>query len=191
MAQKAELDEANQRLDLLARTDWLTGLPNRREMTDRISKELAGEFGLFHPFVLILCDVDDFKAINDRYGHGTGDSVLRTLGQRLRELLRGYDSAGRWGGEEFLLLLPGSEVENGTAVARRIHQEISHSVFECDGQGLTLTMTFGVVLCDSPQKSIEEYLKAADRALYRGKQQGKNQVVTFGNPDDILHAQAG
>ncbi len=191
MAQKAELDEANQRLDLLARTDWLTGLPNRREMTERIAKELAGEFGLFRPFVLILCDVDDFKAINDRYGHGTGDSVLRTLGQRLRDLLRGYDSAGRWGGEEFLLLLPASEIENGTAVALRIHQDISQCVFDCDAAGLTLTMTFGVVLCDNPHKSIEEYLKAADRALYRGKQQGKNQVVTFGNSDDLLHAQAG
>lgn len=190
-AQKAELNEANQRLDLLARTDWLTGLPNRREMTERIAKELTGEFGLFRPFVLILCDVDDFKSVNDRYGHTTGDFVLRALGLKLRELLRGYDSAGRWGGEEFLLLLPSSEIDNGLAVARRIHQEIGHSIFECDGQRLTLTMTFGVVFCDNPQRAMEDYLKAADRALYRGKERGKNQVVSFTSADEALHAQAG
>ena len=191
MAQKAELNEANQRLDLLARTDWLTGLPNRREMTDRIAKELAGNFGLFRPFVLILVDIDGFKAINDEYGHGTGDIVLRKLGQKLRELLRGYDSAGRWGGDEFLLLLPASEIENGTAVAQRIHEDISRSIFECDDQQLSLTTTFGVVLCAEPQRTIEEYLKAADRALYQGKKQGRNQVVSFTSAENGLRAQAG
>jgi diguanylate cyclase (GGDEF)-like protein len=176
-SQRAALDEANRRLDVLARTDYLTGLPNRLAMAERLVAQTAGEPATCRPFVLVLGDVDDFKTVNDQFGHHMGDIALVKLANKLRESIRADDSVGRWGGEEFLLILPDTDADSGVAVAERIHREITDLAIVCDGQEIRLTMTFGVVACDDPTLPIEEYLRAADRALYKGKNLGKNRVV--------------
>ena len=176
-AQKAALDEANRLLDTLARTDYLTGLPNRLAAAEPLAELTAGGPDVFRPFVLVLGDIDDFKTVNDRFGHHVGDLALMELARKLRESLRTDDSVARWGGEEFLILLPDTDAEAGAAVATRIHSEISNLVIESEGHEIRLTITFGVVSCEDPRVSVEEYLKAADRALYKGKSLGKNRVV--------------
>ena len=159
-----------------ALVDGLTGLANRRQCEDSLTSEIARGDRLGTPFTLILADLDDFKEINDLHGHAVGDDVLREFASVLRATVRDSDVAGRWGGEEFLLLLPGADAVGGAQLADRIRASLAERSFlGRDGQVVTVTCSFGVAQHRAGGDE-RELFAAADRALYRAKREGKNRV---------------
>lgn len=153
-------------------TDALTGLLNRRGLFRAfdVEAERARRYG--HPMALILFDLDHFKQINDRFGHASGDRVLRTVGEEIRRTLRPTDLMGRWGGEEFLILLPETELGPAVDVAERLRYLISGIRSEAG----PLSASFGVAAF-SETDNLGTLVRRADRALYEAKQTGRNRVV--------------
>jgi diguanylate cyclase (GGDEF)-like protein len=159
-----------------ALVDGLTGLANRRGADETLAAELARAERLGGPVGLILADVDDFKLVNDRYGHPTGDLVLRDLADTLRATVREIDIAGRWGGEEFAVILPGTDLEGTSQLAERIRVALAEREFvSADGDRLHVTASFGTAAATAAT-SATALIEAADEALYRAKRSGKNRV---------------
>ncbi|MBA2361123.1 MAG: diguanylate cyclase [Actinobacteria bacterium] len=160
-----------------ALVDSLTGLANRRLCTAALEKELARAQRFGEPLTFVLADIDDFKRINDRWGHPTGDEVLKAFAQCLSGNIREIDLAGRWGGEEFALLLPGTDLEGGRLLAERIRSALEmHGLPAPDGEPVSVTASFGVA--SFPDVTGEdELVAAADAALYAAKRDGKNAVA--------------
>ncbi len=170
------LSRAQARLMRLANTDEVTGTANRRAIHDMLievkrSAELSGG-----RFSVALADLDDFKAVNDNYGHDCGDAVLREVCRRSATVLRKSDAMGRWGGEEFLLVLPRTGMEEAAEVAERLRQNICESPVEYQGQSVTVSTTIGVAEFQ-PGEDDSSLIARADRFLYEGKRSGKNRVV--------------
>ncbi len=165
------------RLAEAARTDPLTALPNRRHMWELLAQAAAAANRGGPPFSLLMADIDDFKAVNDRHGHGGGDGVLREVALRLRDSLRGQDAVARWGGEEFLFLLPDCDRRGAMRTAQRLRERIATEPFTVGSahEPLMVTLTIG---CSEfrPGMSVDECIRAADLALYQGKELGKNRV---------------
>jgi two-component system cell cycle response regulator len=175
-ATEIELKAANKKLQELADTDPLTGLLNRRSTQNLISQEFERYKRQKISFSVILADIDFFKKFNDTYGHDCGDEVLKVISRLLLGELRALDSVSRWGGEEFLILMPGTQKEKAAAVAEKLRLVISQAECDCKDPEETITMTFGVsgyIETDN----MEILIKRADNALYRGKDQGRNCVV--------------
>jgi diguanylate cyclase (GGDEF)-like protein len=157
-----------------ALVDGLTGLANRRAATDALHAEAARAERLETPLSLVLADLDEFKEVNDAYGHAVGDAVLRAFADVLRETVRESDVAGRWGGEEFLLLLPGADLEGAVQLAERVR--VALAARDIPGApGLRVTASFGVAEYAGESNS-EQLVVAADGALYRAKRSGKDRV---------------
>jgi diguanylate cyclase (GGDEF)-like protein len=160
-----------------ALVDGLTGLANRRLCTAALEKELARAQRFEEPLALVLADIDDFKRINDRWGHPTGDAVLKAFATTLRASVREIDLAGRWGGEEFALLLPGTDLEGGRELAERVRRTLGEQeVTAPDGEVVRATASFGVAAFPDTH-SQDQLVAAADGALYEAKRSGKNRVV--------------
>jgi diguanylate cyclase (GGDEF)-like protein len=165
-----------------ALVDDLTGLANRRQAEEALSSELARAERLGGSVSLILADLDDFKAINDRHGHPTGDVVLREFADALRETVREIDLASRWGGEEFAVILPGTDLEGAAQLAERLRQAIAaRQLLSLDGMPLRVTASFGAG-SSGGSAGLEELLEIADDALYRAKRAGKNRVYAGAQP---------
>ena len=161
-----------------ALVDGLTGIANRRQCEDALTSEIARAERLGSPFTIVLADLDDFKAVNDAHGHPVGDDVLREFASVLRATVRESDLAGRWGGEEFLLLLPGTDAAGGANLADRVRATLSERSFlGRDGHVVTVTCSFGVAQHRTGEDE-RDLFTAADRALYRAKRDGKNRVET-------------
>jgi diguanylate cyclase (GGDEF)-like protein len=161
-----------------ALVDTLTGLANRRLCEAALGKEIgrADRFG--EPFSLVVGDIDDFKAVNDRYGHQTGDEVLKEFARALQETVRDIDLAGRWGGEEFVVGLPGTDLAGGALLAERVRAAFAERTIESQiGERFHVTATFGVAEFDG-RGGLLDLLGAADAALYRAKRAGKDRVAT-------------
>ena len=159
-----------------ALVDPLTELANRRALQETLHAELAraGRFGDDVSFV--LADLDDFKEVNDRYGHPCGDVVLREFAHALRDTVREIDIAGRWGGEEFALILPGTDAAGGAALAERARRAIeARELHAPNGEPINVTASFGVASFPSTA-GVETLVAAADEALYRAKKGGRNRV---------------
>jgi diguanylate cyclase (GGDEF)-like protein len=157
-----------------ALVDGLTGLANRRAAADALHAEAARAERLQTPLAVVLADLDGFKDVNDEYGHAVGDEVLRTFADVLRQTVRDSDVAGRWGGEEFLLLLPGADQEGAVQLADRIRIELADRSIP-SAPGLRVTASFGVAEYGGEANS-EDLVAAADGALYRAKRGGKDRV---------------
>jgi diguanylate cyclase (GGDEF)-like protein len=167
---------AERRMESMALTDPLTGLLNRRSMEQRL-REAAHAFQRSgRAFSVVMADVDHFKRINDEHGHAAGDRVLRTVAGLFVEQLRAHDAIARWGGEEFLLLLPETEVAVASEVAERLRAISEARLAETAAIGQAVTLTFGVAAFNSAIR-VAECLKKADDALYAGKEAGRNRVV--------------
>jgi diguanylate cyclase (GGDEF)-like protein len=172
----AELSAAHRELERAARTDPLTGLFNRREMMERI----AAEIGRFHrqgaSFSVALSDIDDFKPFNDRHGHACGDRVLVAVADRLRERVRRQDVVGRWGGEEFLVLLPDTDHAGAVAAGENLRRAVRSAAVRWGNEALSVRLTVGVSEFRNGMDA-DACLREADDRLYRGKKAGKNRVV--------------
>lgn len=176
----AELVKANHELKMLSRTDDLTGIPNRRDIMEKIQFEYHRSKRSHQPFAIILGDIDKFKRFNDTYGHDCGDVVLRMVAQTLQASVRKNDYLSRWGGEEFLIVLPETTVEGTLVVAERIRSSVEEAHLEYEGKKLQVTITLGVAFFDE-KLGVDQSIQNADQALYLGKQNGRNRVE-FWNP---------
>lgn len=174
----ALLGKALEQITTLARTDPLTGLWNRGHMMERLREEEARSRRNGMPFSLIMCDIDHFKRFNDTYGHECGDLVLKAVSGVLRRSLREQDAASRWGGEEFLLLLPETDAGAACGVARRLREGIATHGLDYNGSRLFVSMTFGVSAYEQAG-GVAGSIRNADDALYEGKAGGRNRVVRF------------
>jgi diguanylate cyclase (GGDEF)-like protein len=163
-------------------TDELTNLANRRRFMEVVELELKRAERFQSPLGLLLVDLDDFKLVNDRFGHGTGDEVLRALSDVFRESLRDVDLAARLGGEEFAVLLPETDYSGAAGVAERLRASLaSLELATPEGEGFGVTASFGVAVYPEAQ-SVDELLRTADAALYRAKAEGKNRVALAPTP---------
>jgi diguanylate cyclase (GGDEF)-like protein len=161
-----------------ALVDGLTGIANRRQCEDALTAEISRADRLGAPMTLVLADLDDFKAVNDIHGHTVGDDVLREFASVLKATVRDSDLAGRWGGEEFMLLLPGTDAAGGANLADRVRAALAERSFlGRDGEVVTVTCSFGVAQHRAGDHE-RELFASADRALYRAKREGKNRVET-------------
>ncbi len=163
----------------LAITDPLTGLYNRRYMEGHVSTLVLQAANRGKEISLIILDIDYFKAVNDTYGHDVGDAVLKELSKRILQNIRGIDLACRFGGEEFVLVMPDTDLSFAFLVAERIRQRIASRPFELglDTGPLDITCSVGVASLEKPDDTPEKILKRADQALYRAKSDGRNRVV--------------
>ena len=161
----------------LARQDPLTGLANRLSLDRVAEKQLEVTQERRQPMSITLLDIDHFKRINDRYGHPTGDEVLCEVARRIRGVIRDSDFAFRFGGEEFLLMLPGADLDQATVIAERLRKRISTEPVSVQQASLVLTASFGVVECRPDAESWEDSVRRADQALYRAKDAGRDNVV--------------
>ena len=173
----AELAEANAKLQMAASTDDLTGLLNRRAMNLLLAQELSRSRRAGETAVLLLVDCDHFKRINDEFGHDVGDRVLELLARTMQENLRGHDSVARWGGEEFLLMLPRTPLGPAVQVAEKVRAAVAGTPFLAGDRRVPLTVSIGVAPLDH-DGSIEASVRRADEALYRAKAEGRDRVVS-------------
>lgn len=171
-----ELLAARQELERRANHDALTGAANRGAVLSKVEGEASRSARQGSFYCLILFDLDFFKRINDSYGHRAGDIVLKEAVRRAQLELRPYDVLGRYGGEEFMVLLPGCELRAGTVVAERLRTSLASAPFEVDKHRLDVTASFGIVCSSQPHSSLEMLVDAADSALYRAKANGRNRI---------------
>ena len=170
---QSHLRDLNHHLAAASITDPLTGLPNRRHLLDRLRKETARARRSGWSLTIILGDIDHFKAVNDNYGHDVGDAVLIATAQTLQGSLRGYDLCGRWGGEEFLIILPETDIEAGMQVAEKLRLAVAAQHDDGDGNEVSISVSLGIADYDTSH-SLDNCLQRADRALYAAKTMGRN-----------------
>lgn len=163
---------------MLATTDPLTSIYNRRYMNEFLAKETERSRRTHRKFSVVVTDVDDFKKINDRYGHVSGDTVLKEIVGGMIRSTREYDTVGRYGGEEFLLILPEVDKKTATVVCDRLRRKIAEQEIEImQGERISVTASFGIASFDEDGNAPDDLLVKADERLYKAKRAGKNQVV--------------
>jgi two-component system, cell cycle response regulator len=187
-----ELLEANERLRHMSQTDALTGIDNRRHLESRLHEMFEHSQRLNEPFSCVMCDLDRFKSVNDNYGHQAGDEVLKQFALILSHEAREIDRVGRYGGEEFMLLLPGTVLDAGVHFAERVRKAVEAHTFTFQGGSLKATASFGVSGWPHPRiEQCEGMVRAADDALYVAKETGRNRVVRFDSDEFNEHTSSG
>lgn len=178
--------EAKARLEQLAIRDELTGLFNYRYLQSRLLEEFKRAERYREPLACVMGDIDHFKRVNDRYGHDIGDAVLREVGDRLSKAVRDIDVVTRYGGEEFLLVLPSTNFAGAVSVAERVRHVIGDEAMTLSGTSQQVTMSLGIGVFPSRDvRNKDELLKAADYALYKAKAAGRDTICVFHDRDDI------
>ena len=180
--QSHSLHGENETLVRLAAKDGLTGLYNHAYIKERLKQEIYRCQRYQHSLSLLMIDIDDFKSLNDNYGHVVGDRVLKSLSMLMQEIVRPSDIIGRYGGEEFLVILPQTNSENSLAVAERIRENIEFHEFEVHPSKNKISrVTVSIGLCAYPDhgQTSEDLIAFADESLYAAKKEGKNRVTIF------------
>ena len=164
----------------MAILDALTGLHNRRYMESHLSTLAEQASSRGRPLALMILDIDFFKSINDTYGHDAGDDVLREFAVRIRKSIRGIDLACRYGGEEFVIVMPETDMAVAALVAERIRRRIAGETFAVNKgtKRIDVTISIGLATLDHKDEPVADVLKRADTALYRAKHDGRNRVVS-------------
>ncbi len=175
-AQQAELEKANKALEHMAFSDSLTGLPNRRFFDEALKREAAAIARKGHDSSLIILDLDYFKQINDTYGHYVGDAVLKQVSELFKKALRSTDLLCRLGGEEFILLLPETNMRGALTAAEKLRKLLENHVFQAEGVSIRITASLGVMGFTPMSLNTPNYFAPADKALYIAKQNGRNRV---------------
>lgn len=177
--------DVTDRLDLIdklaqqANHDDLTGLANRRFLMQQARLELARAIRYQYPLSLLMLDIDHFKKVNDQHGHLSGDMVLKQLGQELKLFLREHDLVGRIGGEEFVMLLPETSLDDATAIAERLRQSVEKLTLSIlNEQAITITVSIGVASAMEEEQNLDNIWQTADERLYQAKTSGRNRVIT-------------
>ncbi len=170
------LREANDALKIASTQDPLTGLPNRRLMEERLTAEVALAARHGHPVAIAMIDIDHFKRINDSFGHDVGDKTLVTIAKAISNALRAYDVCARWGGEEFLILLPETEVTDALAIAERLRASVEQCRFSELPPHSPLTISIGLAM-HGKEANLDDTIKRSDAALYEAKNMGRNRVI--------------
>jgi diguanylate cyclase (GGDEF)-like protein len=172
-----ELIEANKRLELLSITDGLTKLHNHRHFQDELARAFDESQRYQRPLALAMADIDFFKKINDTYGHAVGDEVLKAVAKRFRDSIRSTDLAARYGGEEFTVMMPETELQDAIAFAEKMRALIASEPVQTQAGPVPVTVSIGVAAVPYTRThSPKELIVASDRALYRAKKNGRNQV---------------
>jgi two-component system, cell cycle response regulator len=177
LALQERLLHAQEALRHEATHDRVTGLWNRGMISDQLTLALQRMRRERRPVAVILADVDRFKQVNDVHGHAAGDAVLRELATRMRSVLRSYDAIGRYGGEEFLFVLPGADLAVALQVAERARLAVAATPIDAGPEHLSITVSLGVSVADEAPDDHTAIIAAADEALYRAKAGGRNQVA--------------
>lgn len=172
-----ERSRLNDKLERLAATDTLTGLLSRRAMTNQVQSELERCAEQGGSLALLLFDIDRFKRINDRYGHDVGDIVIKQVSQVAKAQLRDQDAAGRWGGEEFLMLVTDADHEIGVVVAERVRHQIRLLSVQTEKELVRPTVSVGVAIFSADGQTMEQLIRVADKRLYEAKERGRDRVV--------------
>ena len=172
-------DNVQQSIEM-AITDALTGLHNRRYMESHLSTLAEQASSRGRPLALMILDIDFFKSINDTYGHDAGDDVLREFAVRIRTSIRGIDLACRYGGEEFVIVMPETDIQVAGMVAERLRRSIAGETFAVNKgtKRIDVTISIGLATLDNKGEPVADVLKRADIALYRAKHDGRNRVVS-------------
>lgn len=177
-----ELKKERQKVRYLATYDVLTGLYNRRQFQQRLAEEYDRARRYDSELSLQLMDLDNFKRINDSYGHQTGDSVLRSVGELIQDEIRESDVACRYGGEEFALLLPDTTTKEAVTTAERLRQDLENISFDTESnRSITTTASFGIAGLADDVNEPQQLLRRADHALYQAKEAGRNTVILYSN----------
>ena len=175
-----ELERLRKELSTLreqAHIDFLTGLKNRRAIEIALKSLLKSLHEYEYPFVVIMMDLNKFKQINDTHGHVIGDCILKKVGELLRKYLRAKDIVGRYGGDEFIIILPGAKLEVGIKVAQRLSNVIGNHVFKCEDKNLSISASLGVLEVTKKFKDIKEVLAEVDKKLYEAKKKEPDHIV--------------
>jgi diguanylate cyclase (GGDEF)-like protein len=186
----AALKALNAQLEKLALTDALTGLLNRRAFMDLVTREIAHSRRQHRPLAVLMCDLDHFKSVNDRYGHPAGDLVLQQAAAITKAVIRASDTLVRYGGEEFVILAPDTDQVGALDLAERIRQALGSAAIETDRGIVNITASFGVTALCEDDENPEQLVRRADEALYSAKAQGRDRVVaSFPERTEPLAAQ--
>ena len=172
---QSELLETKKNLEIQSRTDPLTGVLNRRAILSQIENELSRAKRDDTQLSISMLDLDHFKKINDTFGHLAGDAVLRESMNRVEETIRSYDAIGRFGGEEFIVVLPGAKQADAIIIAERIRLKINGNKANIDGVSIPFTISQGLATCNGTS-TVDGLIAKADEALYRAKENGRNRV---------------
>ncbi|MHB1225091.1 MAG: GGDEF domain-containing protein [Gemmatimonadaceae bacterium] len=183
-----QLADMNDRLRQMSQTDALTALDNRRYIEERLVEMFGHATRFNEPLACMMCDLDRFKSVNDTHGHQAGDAVLRQLADILRHEAREIDRIGRYGGEEFIFLLPGTSAAAAMIFAERVRAAVDAHEFVFPGGSVRRSMSCGVAAWPHPGvDSSDALVKAADDALYVAKETGRNRVVRYDGPEFRVH----
>ena len=177
---RLELEQVNIELDRLSQTDNLTKLLNRGAWEEALNSEFERFQRYGHDCALIMLDIDNFKRVNDQHGHQVGDDVIRHLADTMRVCLRHTDYLGRYGGEEFAIILPETNLEGACVIAERLRQSIAEAEVKSLNSSLNYTVSLGVATLSEHIADSRQWLRQADEALYEAKHGGRNQVVCAG-----------
>jgi diguanylate cyclase (GGDEF)-like protein len=176
---KMQLEQANDQLETLSRTDRLTGLYNRGYWEERLIAEFKRLHRTGQSCTLVLFDIDHFKKVNDTYGHQAGDQVIRTTARLLTECKRTTDVAGRYGGEEFGVILIDTGLEGAQVFAERLRGRIEGHTERYDGTDIRFTVSLGLAECGADVRDHQHWIECSDQALYKAKQSGRNRTVAY------------
>jgi two-component system, cell cycle response regulator len=180
--------QAREELRERASKDLLTMLPNRSAIAHTLEDEISRCHRDHRTVGIILLDLDHFKKVNDTLGHFAGDAVLRETALRLRSNMRPYDQVGRYGGEEFLVVLPNCDLEQAANQAERMRHRLHATGMLVDGQELQVSASFGVTISDGSERSPDVFVRVADEALYRAKANGRNRIWSLTLDQSALHS---
>jgi diguanylate cyclase (GGDEF)-like protein/PAS domain S-box-containing protein len=172
-----ELLDLKKKLEISVRTDPLTDLPNRRGLAEKLEYEKIRFSRSESPFTIIIGDIDHFKDINDTFGHDAGDHILVGIAQMLKGNSRKQDIVSRWGGEEFIILLPETDLGNGAILAEKLRDKIEKKVFVYQDNKIPVTLSFGLSVYNKKGMKMDDVIKQADECLYEAKDSGRNKVV--------------
>lgn len=179
----ADLLYARKMFKHLSETDDMTGLHNVRSFSNALSQEIKKSTRYGQVFSLLMIDADQLKEINDRYGHGAGDRLIQTIAKTVQACLRESDFLARYGGDEFIALLPQADQQHALEAGERIRQAVENTAFDMEGQQINSTVSIGIATFPSQANNANGLLRNADHALYQSKQAGRNKVMVYSETD--------